>query len=204
MCCQGRPANVRTETQKISRTTNSKVVVRLVLDDRIIPAVADHNTLQFDLLGAMLELCVLLLDIFVEHRSIMTTVTFRGEMEAFPRVLWESTHEALQSAIKVRRGVLCGIGGQGHVGIRIGTAGHASSVLRAGFIGQSDDVGSCSIDISGDGNAIRETSLGGLVDVQHVACIGPRVRVVVYGTIRGDAARSVLLEQADHGRRTRT
>lgn len=72
-----------------------KVVVGLVLNNRVIPAIADHHTAQLDLLGSRLEMGVLLLDVLVEDGPVVAAITLRGEVEGFARVLRKCAHKTL-------------------------------------------------------------------------------------------------------------
>lgn len=75
---------------------DSKVVVGLVLNQWIIPPIANQNRRQANLVGARYVQGVLRLDILVENRAIMTAVALCSEIKIVPRVLREGPHESLQ------------------------------------------------------------------------------------------------------------
>ena len=108
------------------------VVVCLVLSDRIVPAIANQNCFELDLLCTRELPCVyqnvLLLDVpgfvrtkcslvlylifnlLVEHRSVMAAIALRCKVEPISGVLWEGAHETLQSPPEARCRVLCRVG----------------------------------------------------------------------------------------------
>ena len=92
------------------------VIVGRVLDERVVPAVADEDGLEFDVVGSW-ELAggdegVLGFDVpvlvslsfglvlwrysLIEHRPIMPAVALGGEIEPLSGILRHCTHETLQ------------------------------------------------------------------------------------------------------------
>lgn len=78
---------------------DGEIVVGLILDDWIVPAISNHHSLQFDFVGTRNIFGILLLDVLVDHRPIMAAIRFRSEMETFSAVLRESTHKALECCL---------------------------------------------------------------------------------------------------------
>ena len=76
---------------------DGKVVVGLVLNYRVVPSVPDQQGREFDGVGTRGEIGVLGFDVGVVDGAVVSTVGFRGEIERFPGVLREGSHEALES-----------------------------------------------------------------------------------------------------------
>lgn len=142
-----------------------EVIVRLVLNDRIIPAITDHDAFQFNFLRTWGKILVLLLNVLIEHRSVMSSITLRGEMEFLARILRKRTHETLQRAVEVRSSGIGRISRQGDIRVRVRAAGRVLRVVRTGVVGQGDNVARVGVDVAGHGDAVGESGLGGLVDI---------------------------------------
>ena len=142
---------------------------------------------------------VLLLDVLVEHRPVVATVTLGGEVEGLPGVLGEGPHEALQGPVEVGGRIVGGVGRQAYIGVGVGPTGEVGGIVGADGGGQGNDVVRVGVHIARHGDAVGEAGLDGLVDVEHVAHVVPGVRVVVDGAIGVHATRAMLLEETNHG-----
>lgn len=122
---------------------DGEVVVRCVLHKWIIPAIANEQTLEVDVLGSrelsLLDQLILGFEIGVEDRSIVSTIAFCGEVEVVARVLWEGAHESLECLPHARSCSDSGVSRVGLVGLRPGSTA-SLSVVRARVVGQLHDV----------------------------------------------------------------
>lgn len=146
---------------------DGEVVVRLVLGQRVEPAVADEDGLQVNLNGVGDVLAVLLLDVLAEDGRVVPAVALCREVEAVLRVLREGAHEALQRLPEVGRGVVGRIGRQGQVGVRVGAA--VGCVVGARGVRKRDDVALVGC-VRRHGDRVGEADLRGLVDEELFRC----------------------------------
>lgn len=117
-----------------------EVEIGLVLDQRIIPAVSNHDSLQGNLVSAGNILRILLLNVLIENRSIVPPITFSSKVKAVSGVLLESSHETLQSLIEIGSCGPCCVGRQSQVGIAVcPTSTHIDRIIRAGSIRHRDN-----------------------------------------------------------------
>lgn len=95
---------------------DGEVVVRLILDQGVEPAISDKNVLKVDVDCTRNLLCILLDEVIwwtvslllaavvifssigntVENRAIVSSITLGGKAKSISGVLWEGTHESLQ------------------------------------------------------------------------------------------------------------
>ena len=179
---------------------DGEVVVGLVLEDRVIPAVADQHGGQVNLLGTRDVFGVLRLEVLAEDGAVVPAVALRREEELFARVLRERAHEPLQCLPEVGRRGGRRAGGRGVVRVRVGRAAPVRCVVGTFCARQLHDLVRGGVGVAGDGFGVGEADLDRLVDEDHVAGVGPRVRVVVDFSVGVHAAGTKLLPESDHGR----
>ena len=149
------------------------VVVCLILDQWVIPAIANQDTHKRNVMCSLNVFGILRLKIFVVYWSIMPPVAFCREIETVSGILWESAHKALQGFPEVRCSLRCRRGRQGFVGIRICAAAPVSRIIRTCVVLQLHNVTRCRIDVPWDGNRVGEPNLRRLIDEEHVADLTP-------------------------------
>lgn len=97
--------------------------------------IPNQNSLQRDLMSTRNILRILSLNILIEYRTIVTAITFTGEVKAMSRVLRESTYEPLQCLPEVGRSIAGCVRGQSQVRVAVGTAGSdVLSIIGAGCV----------------------------------------------------------------------
>lgn len=172
---------------------DGEVVVGGVLQQRVVPAVADEDALEADGVGAgqraVLDGGVLGLEVGVEDGAVVAAVALGGEVEALARVLREGAREALQRLPEARGRGLGRVGGGQQVGVRVGAARQVGGVVRAGGVGQLDDIVVVG-QVARDGGRVAEAGASGLVDEEQVAGVVPGVGVVVSGFANEDLLSS--------------
>ena len=95
-------------------------------------------------------------------------------MEAIPRILRESSHEALQSSVEARCSMIGGISGKCLIGVGVGSTGAIGySKIRTVCVWQCDDVVAAWVDIAWNWYGIGKSYLSWMINVEHVADVGP-------------------------------
>lgn len=75
---------------------------------------------------------VLFLNVLIENRSIVATVTLSSKMKAMSRILLERTHESLKGPIEVGSSIGCCVRRKCKIGITVGsTATRVNSIIWA-------------------------------------------------------------------------
>jgi hypothetical protein len=88
-------------------------------------------------------LCILSLNILVEYRTVVTTVTLTAEVEAVSRVVWKGTHEALQCLPEVGSCSLSSVCCQCQIWVGVSSAcANILSVVRACSVWKGNDCAS--------------------------------------------------------------
>lgn len=184
---------------RISRR-HAEVVIRLILDERIVPSIPDQDALETDIMRALDILRILLLEVFAKDGAIVSTIRLCREVHTFPRVLGERTHKALERFPEVGRRRWCRVRCQTLIEVRIRPAVPVGSVARARVVRQLDEVRGLGIEVRGHRAAVAQPDLRGLVDEDHVTDLRPGVGIVHSVAVTVDAAGPELLKQADHRR----
>lgn len=152
---------------------HTEVVVRLILDKRIVPSVSDHDTFKTYVVCTLDILIILFLKVLVENWTVVTTVRLGGEVHPFPGVLRECTHEALECLPHVRRGCRRRVRGQTLVEVAVSAAVPVTRILGAGVVGQLDEISRNRIGVCGHGRRVAEAHLSRLVNEDDVADFRP-------------------------------
>lgn len=182
---------------------DTKVVVCLVLDQRIIPAVADQAANKIDGMRSRDVLCILFEEVVRKQRQVVAAVRLGGEEDVVARILREGAHEALQRLPHVGGRGRRAVGGQRLVEGRVCPAVPFAGVVGTAVVGQLDQQIRRWVEVGRHGCGIAVADLRGLVDEDHVGHIRPGIRVVDGLTVRRDPAWAEFLEQTDHRRRAR-
>jgi hypothetical protein len=95
------------------------VVIRLILNQWVIPAVADQDALERDFVCSLNVLRILCFKVFIVNRPIVPSVALGGEVEAMSRVLRKDAHKSLQSLPEAWSSLWCRGDGQALIRIRI-------------------------------------------------------------------------------------
>lgn len=160
------------ERQVVVRVSweDGEVVVRCVLYKWIVPAIANEQALEVDVLGSrklsLLDQLVLGFEVGVEDRSVVSTIALCGEVEVVAGILWESTHEALESLPHARCRGDSGVSSVGLVGLGPGSTA-SLSVVGASVVRQLHDVAFVR-SVRGNWGGIAEAHLRRMVNEQHV------------------------------------
>lgn len=134
----------------------------------------------------------------------MSTVRFRCEEKFLSRILWKGTHESLQCFPKTGSRNWRGIRGERQVWIRVRSTRPVCRIVWAVVVGESNPFFAGSIYVTRSWNGVRKSNLGWLINEEHVGNIGPGIGVRVGRSVFAHPARSIFLEQPNHGRTSRS